>query len=91
MARSNELSTHFALPLSVQAFEEHDRIRPHLDSISQDPNEGDMRIFAWGNSNYTSANFYRFIFARAPVDKAIDLIWKSKCLPKLRIFLWLLV
>jgi hypothetical protein len=51
----------------------------------------DMRVFPWGNSIYTLAKYYKFLFAQAPRDPTLQSIWKSKCLPKLRVFVWLLL
>jgi hypothetical protein len=34
--------------------------------------------------------FYKFLFAGLPCDQALYAMWKSKCLPKLRVFTWLL-
>jgi hypothetical protein len=49
----------------------------------------DTRSFVWGSS-YTSAKFYSFLFEAVPCDKVLQAIWTSKCLPKLRVFAWLL-
>lgn len=43
-----------------------------------------------GGSTYTSAKFYKYIFEALPEDVVLKAIWKSKCLPKLRVFAWLL-
>jgi hypothetical protein len=48
------------------------------------------RVFPWGNS-YASAKFYKFSYGAIPVDQALQALWKSKCLPKLRVFGWLLL
>ena len=90
MVRMTDMNSVYALPLSAQAFEEHAQIGTLLEAVSDDPTALDMRKFAWNSTTYTSAKYYKFLFAQAPRDKAIDLIWASKCLPKLRIFLWLL-
>ena len=82
---------HFALPLLVQAFEEREQIQQILDSVDHDSLENDSHIFSWGNKTYTSAKYYNFIFARAPQNKVLQSIWKSRCLPKLRVFVWLLL
>jgi hypothetical protein len=51
----------------------------------------DVRSFPWGNQSYTSAKFYEFLFSALPEDPAFSAIWKSKCMPKLRFFGWLLL
>jgi hypothetical protein len=40
---------------------------------------------------YKSAKFYKFMFSLIPPDHALRAIWKSRCLPKLRVFAWLLM
>ena len=81
----------FVLPLSVQA---HDELI-HIQEISQQVtlllHEHDIRIFQWGNANYTASKLYNFMSGAFPIDPAIQEIWKSKCLPKLRVFSWLLL
>jgi hypothetical protein len=44
----------------------------------------------WGD-RYIPSKYYRFLFERAPQDKALIAIWDSKALPKLKAFLWLLM
>jgi hypothetical protein len=51
----------------------------------------DTRSFIWGNATYTSAIFYQFMFSAIPPDMALRAIWKSKYLPKLKVFVWLLL
>ena len=81
----------FALPLSVQAYEEKEHLLQLLNTVDLVPDVVDTRIFAWGSTSYSSARYYKFLFANAPTDRGLDLIWESKCLPKLRIFVWLLM
>jgi hypothetical protein len=72
---SEDISSCFALPLSVEAFQEL---------------QEDQRVFVWGEK-YTSSRYYKFLFERVPRDKALNSIWTSKALPKLKVFLWLLM
>jgi hypothetical protein len=81
----------FALPLSTQAFEEYSNIQTIIQEVRLDASCSDSRIFCWGSSQYTSSKYYKFIFAAIPTDKILSSLWKSKCLPKLRVFAWLLI
>jgi hypothetical protein len=81
----------FALPLSVQAFEEFNDTQAWVRELQIDTSLNDTRSFCWGNNQYTSAKFYRFIFQAIPEDASLKLIWKSRSLPKLRVFAWLLI
>jgi hypothetical protein len=85
-----DLISKFRLPLSVQAFEELQQIQLFLDGLVLDPAAADSRVFPWGNSIYTSAKYYNFVFDQVPKNPTMQSIWKSKSLPKLRVFTWLL-
>jgi hypothetical protein len=50
----------------------------------------DQRTFVWGSSGYAPAKFYKFMFALLPSDSTIYTIWKSRMMPKLKVFTWLL-
>jgi hypothetical protein len=91
LANSHDLSSKFVLPLSAQAFQELAQIQSYMQGLGADPNALDTRIFPWGSTAYTSAKFYNFIFDQAPRDLTLQSIWKSKCLPKVRVFTWLLL
>jgi hypothetical protein len=88
---SPDLITSFALPLSVQAFEELTSVRAITQDLTSDHADLDRRVFTWGNQDYTSAKYYKFVFEALPEDAALSAISKSKCLPKLKVFAWLLL
>jgi hypothetical protein len=52
----------FALPLSVQAFDELNEVQDLLQHTITNESSNDIRIFSWGSSQYTSAKYYNFIF-----------------------------
>jgi hypothetical protein len=52
--------------------------------------EVDNRTFVWGN-NYGPSKYYKFLFGRLPADASFNAIWKSKTIPKLKVFIWLLI
>jgi hypothetical protein len=90
MRLTTDLFESFVLPISVEANDELLQVQQIIQNISGDQTQNDTRTFVWGNS-YTSAKYYNFIFSSLPIDEAINLIWKSKCLPKLKVFAWLLM
>ena len=47
-------------------------------------------LFRSGSSAYTSSKFYNFMFSHLTVDSSLQEIWKSKLIPKLKVFAWLL-
>jgi hypothetical protein len=91
IAATEDLFSALALPISSQAFEELNEVQLIVNDLNVEHTVTDTRIFPWGNNSYTSAKFYKFIFGAIPEDPALKAIWKSKCLPKLRVFAWLLL
>jgi hypothetical protein len=87
---SEDISSCFALPLSVEAFQELQEINQLVEATHIDTTATDQRVFVWGEK-YTSSRYYKFLFERVPRDKALNSIWTSKALPKLKVFLWLLM
>jgi hypothetical protein len=89
MAHVEDLSSCFALPMSVEAFHEWQEVSQLLTATSLNESMSDTRIFAWGDK-YTPSKFYNFLFAQLPSDATLNAIWKSRALPKLKVFSWLL-
>jgi hypothetical protein len=54
----------FALPLSVQAFDELTTLQAITLDIQIIQNTPDTRSFCWGNSQYSSAQYYKFIYSQ---------------------------
>jgi hypothetical protein len=69
MVNSLDLFDNFVLTISTQANEELLDLQLFVQSVIVDQTEIDNRTFPWGNSNYSSAKFYRFIFDALPEDK----------------------
>ena len=79
-----------ALPLSVQAFQEFERLQNMVVAPNTPVLNHDIKQFVWGGTDYTAAKYYQFMFSRVSCEKGITMIWKTKCLPKLKVFLWLM-
>jgi hypothetical protein len=82
---------HFATPILAQAFEEFTELQHIMNQTQMVSNTIDTRRFPWGSSAYTSAKFCKFMFQALPSIPSLNAIWKSKCLPKLKAFVWLLL
>jgi mannosylglycoprotein endo-beta-mannosidase len=80
----------FMLPLSIEAHEEFQSLSLLVADTQLVENEPDGRRFAWGSPHYTAAKYYQFIFTPLPQDTTVGYIWKSRALPKLKVFDWLL-
>jgi hypothetical protein len=89
MTQTERLDSIFVLPLSVEAFQEWQEITHLVSTVSLSEHRSDQRTFVWG-SKYTPSKFYNFLFAQLVRDVALNAIWKSRALPKLKVFVWLL-
>jgi hypothetical protein len=88
-ALTTDLTTLFTLPFSMEAHAEYEQVQ-HLIADTNITGDLDTRRFIWGSTSYTSSRFYQYIFSAVPCDRALRAIWKSRCLPKLKVFVWLL-
>jgi hypothetical protein len=89
LARLENLNEGFHLPLSVEAFQEWQAVSEILADIQLSDQQTDIRTFVWG-PKYTPSRYYKFLFARLPKDATLNEIWRSRALPKLKVFTWLL-
>lgn len=90
LAQVEDLSTCFAVPISVEAFHEWQQVSQLLMDTPLSENAVDRRTFVWGDK-YTLSRYYNILFQRLPKDIALNAIWKSRALPKLKVFTWLLM
>jgi hypothetical protein len=90
LAHVEDLSVYFALPMSVEAFREWQEVSLLIQATPLSANEVDHRTFVWGDK-YAPSKYYNFLFGQLPKDAALNAIWKSKSLPKLKVFVWLLL
>jgi hypothetical protein len=86
----NDLSSCFAQPLLVKAFQELDEINMLINATPIIEDMVDQRKFVWGEK-YTPSKFYNFLFEQLPQDPALHGIWASKSLPKHKVIMWLLM
>ena len=86
-----EQHTLYSVPMSVEAFEEYQDLQQLCTDNVAISQELDSRSFVWGKTNYTSADYYRYMFDCVPKDEVLAKLWKSRCLPKLKVFCWLLI
>jgi hypothetical protein len=91
MLSSSDPFVHFATPILAQAFEEFTELQHIMNQTHIVSNTIDTRQFPWGSSAYTSAKICKFMFQALPSIPSLNAIWKSKCLPKLKVFVWLLL
>jgi hypothetical protein len=56
-----------------------------------EPHEHDSWSFVWGQHFYSSSKFYQYQYKDLHPEKSITWIWKSKCVPTIKFFAWLLL
>jgi hypothetical protein len=88
--QADDLETLFILPLSQQAFDELDSLQEQLQNISYDDSCKDRWTPTWGPS-YSSQRFYSYVFSQIEAHPIFKFIWKSKCTPRVKFFVWLLL
>jgi hypothetical protein len=89
-----DLARHFAIPVSVQALVELQQIAALLVILKQnelDRVKPDSWTFMAQNGRYSSAAYYKFMFADLEVSPIFRKLWKSKSLHKPKVFVWLLL
>jgi hypothetical protein len=50
---------------------------------------GDSWIYVWGSAFYTSRKYYQYCFREIVPHDAFKWIWKSKCIPRVKFFCWI--
>jgi hypothetical protein len=71
---------------SFEAYEEFQQVTELISDHPVDIAAQDQWVFVWGSSSYRASKYYNFLFAQLPKDLALNAIWKSRALPKLKVF-----
>lgn len=79
------------LPLSAEAFHEFQEICDNIYSLDLVDSESDSLSCSNDVNSFSSKRFHGFCFKDLPPDRVLGWIWKSKCVPKLKVFFWLLL
>lgn len=85
-----DLSNVFALPLSVQVYDELLLLQSHLEGIEYDDSSVDTWSWTWGIW-YTSRQFYAHAFSGVEACPFYKMLWKSSCTPRVKLFAWLIL
>jgi hypothetical protein len=62
---------------------------PQFPPIS--PGSKDSWHLIWGQRRFLSSHFYRYQFRELRPSRAILDIWKTKCIPRIKFFAWVLL
>jgi hypothetical protein len=85
-----DLDTLFILPLSTQALEELELLQDQLANMAYDQDTKDRWSPVWGNK-FTSRKFYTYVFKEVEAHPIYKIIWKSRCIPRIKFFAWLIL
>lgn len=89
LMQADSLDDLFSLPLSEQAYQEYQLLQDKLVQIHYDDSIKDQWQFIWGNGLYTSRKLYGLAFNHLNAPPIFRWLWKSKCIPRLKFFAWL--
>lgn len=75
----------------TQAFEVHLALCQTLQNVELIPLQHDYWSYIWRNGRYSLGKFYKFLSQGFYVPQTFKWIWKSKCVMKHKVFIWLLI
>jgi hypothetical protein len=90
---NTELHTLFYLPLSEQAFQELQAINGIVLSVRMNANQLELHdswTYCYNSGLFSSANYYKVMFQGVIVQPIFPKLWKCKCVPKMKVFTWLM-
>ena len=88
---SVDMAQLFALPLSVQAFEEFQALQLLLEQVNVNTSTNDEWKTIWKDGIYSSSRYYHHCFKDQHASKVYSWIWESKVMLRIKVFAWLLV
>jgi hypothetical protein len=92
LRNANNLLDCFRIPMSRAAYNEFLDLQDTLNNLPPiNPNSKDSWHFIWGQRRFLACHFYHYQFRELRPSRAILGIWKTKCIPKIKFFAWLLL
>jgi hypothetical protein len=89
--QARRLADNFHLPLSPEALEDVRNIQRNTTHILLQDGSHDKWNYAWGTNIYSSVLFYKFCFREIMPHVSISWLRKTKCIPKMKFFCWLIL
>jgi len=77
--------------MSRLAYNEFMLFRDKLDDFRTDMQEPDVWVVKCRSGLYTSTLYYQHQFKDVNTPPIFSWIWKAKCMPKIKVFSWLLL
>lgn len=91
MLLNSDLGMVFHLPLSVQAHAEVRQLQEETSNSAIVDNSSDIWTYIWGAKDYKASAYYAFYFRDVQVHQTFKWLWKTKCIPRIKVFGWLLM
>jgi hypothetical protein len=88
---AEDLDSLFWLPLSEEAFDELQSLQDVLMTQTFDEQTKDVWLYQWGNATYSSRKLYKLAFQNVPAHPIFAWLWKFKCTPRVKFFVWLVL
>jgi hypothetical protein len=88
--QAEDLDALFILPLSAEALDEMDNLQAQFQTMPYDDENADSWVPLWG-SKYSSRRFYREAFSQVDAHPVFKVMWKSKCMPRIKFSVWLVL
>lgn len=83
---------YFRIPMTRQAYNEFLELQNELSEMPPAAlDENDSWVFIWGHQRYSSSKFYQYQFRSLQPHRSVTWIWKTKYVPKIKFFAWLLL
>ena len=77
-------SKNFYLTLSIEALHELTYLQNHMNDLYLEPMMADEWITCWGDVQFRPKKFTNFFFRELQPPAYITMIWKTKCIMKLK-------
>ena len=92
LRQADNLLNCFRIPMTREAYNEFLELQNFLSALpSVDQDSKDAWHFIWGQQRYSSSKYYQYQFREVLPNRSIFWIWKTKCVPKIKFFTWLLL
>jgi hypothetical protein len=89
---SDSLINCFRIPMPRQAFNEFIQLRDLINNFNASTdNSKDGWTYIWGRQSFSSRRYYQYHFSSISTPRTIPWLWKSGCMPKIKLFSWLLL
>jgi hypothetical protein len=76
--------------MSVEAYDQYQIMISDLDQFQRD-NARDIWSYAGGSASFMASQAYSHLLGSTPMPPVYNWLWDSNCLPKRKVFFWLVL